>query len=85
MERGIYEMYTKGGDRACFNLVNRIKKKIQGKKRVTTDEIEELVYKEMDKVSKKHGEIYDTEPRSYIYEEVDAAMEEMGYQRVFYR
>jgi hypothetical protein len=78
-----FEMFSKAGDRACQGLVNRITKKIQGKKRVTADDIENLVYEGMKKIALKHGEVFDTEPRYHIEARINKAMREAGYQIVF--
>lgn len=79
-----YEMFTLAGDRACDNLVKRVIKKIQGVKRVTREEIRDMVEKGMDKIAVKHPEVDDTEPRGHIKNFVDKAMVDNGYQPVFY-
>jgi hypothetical protein len=78
-----YEMFSKSGNNACQSLVNRITKKINGKKRVTATEIETLVDEGMKKIAVKHGEVFDTEPRYHIEARIDKAMREAGYQEVF--
>ncbi len=78
-----FEMFTKAGNKACLGLVNRITKKIQGKKRVTAYDIEDLVYEGMKKIAVKHGEVFDTEPRYHIEVRINKAMREAGYQIVF--
>lgn len=82
MER-CYEMYTKSGDKACDGLVKRIIKKISGTKRVTPQEIEDMVDKGMEKIAIKYSEVYDTEPYYHIRNYVDKAMVENNYQKVF--
>ena len=79
-----YEMFSKSGERACQSLVNRITKKINGKKRVTADEIEDDVYEGMKKIAVKHGEVFDTEPTWHIQRQVNKAMERAGYQKVHF-
>ena len=81
--KNYYEMYTPAGDRACDSLVKRVTKKIQGTKRVTAREIEDLVDKGMDKIAVKHPEVGDTEPRWHIREYVNKAMVDNFYQKVF--
>ena len=80
----VYEMFSKSGDRACQSLVNRITKKIQGKKRVTAIEIEELIHEGMKKIAVKHGEVWDTEPRYHIEYAINKAMSEAGYQKIYW-
>ena len=78
-----FEMFSKAGDKACQSLVNRVTKKIQGKKRVTANDIEVLVYEGMKKIAVKHGEVFDTEPRYHIEARINKTMREAGYQIVF--
>lgn len=63
--KNYYEMYTPAGERACDSLVKRVTKKIQGTKRVTAKEIEDMVEKGMEKIAVKHPEVFDTEPLIY--------------------
>ena len=81
--KNYYEMFTPAGERACDSLVKRVTKKIQGTKRVTAKEIEDMVDKGMDKIAVKHPEVGDTEPRWHIRDYVDKAMADNGYQKVF--
>lgn len=83
METKSYEMYTESGDKACDNLVKRITKKINGIKRVTPKEIEDMVDNGMKKIAIKHREVYDTEPRWHIRNCINKAMEENFYQEIF--
>jgi hypothetical protein len=78
-----YEMFTPAGERACDSLVERITKKIQGTKRVTAEEIEDMVEKGMEKIAVKHPEVDDTEPRWHIRNYVNKAMVDNFYQKVF--
>jgi hypothetical protein len=80
-----YEMYTPAGEKACDSLVKRIIKKIEGNKRVTANEIEDMVEKGMEKIAIKHPEVDDTEPRWYIRDYVDKAMVDNFYQKIFGR
>ena len=78
-------MFTPAGERACDSLVKRVTKKIQGTKRVTAEEIEDMVEKGMEKIAVKHPEVDDTEPRWHIRDYVDKAMVDNFYQKVFGR
>jgi len=81
--KNYYEMYNEAGERACDALVKRVTKKIQGTKRVTAQEIEDMVDKGMEKIAIKHPEVFDTEPRWHIRDYVDKAMVDNFYQKVF--
>ena len=83
--KNYYEMYTAAGERACDALVKRVTKKINGIKRVTAKEIEDMVEKGMEKIGVKHPEVDDTEPRYHIRDYVDKAMIDNFYQPVFRR
>ena len=78
-------MYNEAGERACDALVKRVTKKIQGTKRVTAQEIEDMVEKGMEKIAVKYPEVDDTEPRWHIRDYVDKAMVDNFYQKVFGR
>lgn len=79
MEKVNYEMFSKAGERACQSLVNKITKKIFGNTRVTEDIIEKMIDIGMDKISIKHSEVGDSEPRWHIRYEVNKALEENFY------
>lgn len=83
MTKRFYEMYTEAGERACDALVMRVIKKIQGTKRVTPDDIIDMVDGGMAKIQRKHPEVYDTEPRWHIRDYVDKVLEENFYQKLF--
>jgi len=77
-----FEMFTTSGNNACKSLVERIGKKIMGKTRVTSDEVVKMVEEGRKKISKKHGEVYDTEPRYHIARNVSKFLKaaEYGFQ-----
>lgn len=79
MTRQSFDMYTAAGDRACASLVNRIAKKIRGTKRITPNELQELYDSGRDKIAKRHGEVFDTEPRVEIARAVNTVLKEVGY------
>ena len=74
-----FEMFSKAGELACRNGVKKIYKKIEGKKRITGYEIEEFVTAVMDKINKKHGEVWDTEPNWHIRNLTNQKLKEVGY------
>lgn len=72
-----YEMFSQQGNRKCHTLVKNISKKIlTSKKFYTNEEIEGWIRKGMDKISEKHEEVWDTEPRNHIVERIDKAVQE---------
>jgi hypothetical protein len=80
LEKTNFEMFTKGGNTACRNGVKRIFKKIRGKKRITEDELYEFVQSVINSIDKKHGEVWDTEPRGKIYRFTEKCCEQVGYK-----
>lgn len=74
-----FEMFSKAGDKACKNLVKKIFKKIEGKYRITQDDITQMITVECKKVQQKHPEVYDTEPGWHIQELVNKKLQEIGY------
>lgn len=72
-------MYTKAGDRACHSLVSKAVKRINGKLKVTKEELDELLSKGVDRIAVKHGEVNDTEPEGHIAERVNQALKNNGY------
>ena len=80
MTRQSFDMYTAAGDRACAALVIRISKSIRINNRITPHEIQELYDKGREKISVKHGEVFDTEPRVEIAAAVNKVLKEVGYR-----
>lgn len=74
-----YEMFTNAGNKACDGLVKRTERKINGKQRVTQEEITDYLQEGIKKIADKHGEIYDSEPPYHIAWRVNKALEEAGY------
>lgn len=74
-----YEMFTKSGDRACHSLVTKITKKINGKTRVSKEQIVTMVNEGIKKIAEKHAEVNDTEPEGWIVERVSNSLREVGY------
>lgn len=79
MENRCFEMYTPAGDKACDKMVKSIEKKILGSKRLTKEEVLEIIKTKMKKVNTKHPEIHDTEPEYHITNYVNKALTEAGY------
>lgn len=74
-----YEMFSPAGERACQSLVNKVSKKILGPSRLTKDDVQKLYDDGREKISEKHEEVYDTEPRWNISREINKALREAGY------
>ena len=74
-----YEMFSTSGEKACQKLVNDISNKILGDKRVTGEEIDQMLKEGTAKIAKTHGEVYDTEPRGEIAHQVSKALKKAGY------
>ena len=74
-----YEMFSKTGSMLCHNLTMRVIKKVNGKKRVTEEELNKMIGAGMEKIQKKHGEVYDSEPGYHIQWRVNKVLEEVGY------
>ena len=74
-----YEMFSPAGERACQSLVNSISSKVLGSKRLTMEGLQKLYDDGREKISQKHEEVYDTEPRWNIAREVNKALREAGY------
>jgi hypothetical protein len=74
-----YEMYTSSGEKACQKLVDKVSSLILSDKRVSGDEIQQMLEEESAKVAKTHREIYDTEPRQEIARQVNKALKKAGY------
>ena len=74
-----YEMFSKQGDKMCHSLVMKIEKKVKGKYRVTKEEVLKMISEGMEKISKKHSEVNDTEPEYHICSRVNEICKEVGY------
>ena len=74
-----FEMFSKAGDNACRSVVKKIIKKINGKKRVTQDEMTQYCSLLIKEVAAKHSEVYDTEPGWHIANLTNKALAEVGY------
>ena len=74
-----FEMFSKAGELACRNGVKKIYKKIEGKKRITEQEVEVFVKTVMATIDKKHGEVWDTEPHWHIRSLTNQKLKEVGY------
>jgi hypothetical protein len=79
-----YEMFTKAGDKACQSLVNKMEKKIKGAKRITEDEINQLLEEGVKKIRAKHREVTDSEPTYHIRKQVEKFCEEVNYDYEIY-
>jgi len=74
-----YQMFSKAGNKACESLVRKIEKKIFGTKRVTKEQIEEMIKKGFEKIGQTHSEIGDSEPESDICFFINKALKQAGY------
>ena len=74
-----YEMFSPAGEKACQSLVDAVAEKISGKERMTKERIKELYDAGRKKISLKHGEVYDTEPRGNIAHEISKSLRKEGY------
>lgn len=76
-----FQMFTKAGHKKCQSITRKAIKKIFGKRRVTAEEIQDLVGKEIAKayLNKKYGEILDSEPPYHIKEYINKALKIAGY------
>lgn len=72
-----FEMFSQQGNRKCNTLVKNISKKIlTSKKYYTNEEIGSWIREGMDKIKVKHGEVWDTEPRNHILEQIEKVIQE---------
>lgn len=72
-----FEMFSQQGNRKCNTLVKNISKKIlKSKKYYTNEEIGSWIREGMDKIKVKHGEVWDTEPRNHILEQIEKVIQE---------
>ena len=78
-----YEMITEAGETACQRLVDRITTKIMGLSRFTASDILEQIETGRKLISVKHGEVFDTEPRVHIADQVNKALRAAGYSFYF--
>jgi len=74
-----YEMFSDAGEKACQSLVDAVSKKIHSNERMTKERIKELYDAGRKKISEKHGEVYDTEPRGHIAHQISKALGDAGY------
>jgi polyhydroxyalkanoate synthesis regulator phasin len=74
-----FEMFSKAGENACRSIVKKIIKKINGKKRVTQEEMTQYCSDLIKGVAAKHSEINDTEPEWHIADLTNKALAEVGY------
>ena len=63
-----FSMFTKEGNVACQEVIENVKKMEQG---ATKEEISEVVRVTMEKIAKKHKEVFDSEPRDIILSKVE--------------
>lgn len=74
-----FEMFSKAGDKACKSLVKKVFKRIEGKYRMTQEDVTTMITVECKKVQKKFPEVYDTEPGGHIQDLINQKLEEVGY------
>jgi hypothetical protein len=74
-----FEMFSTAGNKACAGLVKKITRKICGNKKLSLEELTEYIKSGMKKISKKHGEVYDSEPPYHIAWYTNKCLEAEGY------
>jgi hypothetical protein len=74
-----FECFSEEGNKMCRSLVKSVFKKIEGKLRITADDLTEMIGEEIKKVALKHKEVNDTEPESHIEYLVNHKLKEVGY------
>jgi hypothetical protein len=74
-----FEMFTEDGNKACRKMVAKILKKIEGKTRVTLNDVYEHIREGVKSIEGKHPEIHDTEPENNIEYLVNKKLREVGY------
>lgn len=74
-----YEMFSKAGDKAVHSLTMKVIKKVNGRMKVTKEELDEMIEKGLNKIAEKHGEVHDTEPPSHVAWRVNEALKGNGY------
>jgi hypothetical protein len=76
-----YEMFSKAGNKKCHSIAGAAIRKIAGKKRVTEQQILDLVSTKIMEVYKagKHKEILDSEPPYHIAFYINQALKVAGY------
>lgn len=79
LEQRGFEMYTKAGDTQCRNLVKKVFRRIESKKRLTKEECLTMISEGMKKISIKHPEVHDTEPGYHIAHLINLKCKEVGY------
>ncbi len=79
LEKYNFEMFSSAGNKACQSLVKKLYKKIEGKTRLTEEDVYKHIRDGIEKVADKHGEINDSEPGWHIQELVNKKLAEVGY------
>ena len=74
-----YSMFSKAGNRAVTSMVDKIRKRIDGAKKVTEDQILKLIRAGIEKVEQKHEEIFDTEPQYAIQDSINDCLRRNSY------
>jgi hypothetical protein len=79
LENYDFEMFSPAGNKACQSLVKKVFRKIEGKTRLTEDDVYKHIREGIKKVKEKHSEVYDSEPGWHIQEWVNKKLKEVGY------
>jgi hypothetical protein len=79
LEKYNFEMFSPDGNKACQSLVKKLFKKIEGKTRLTEEDVYKHIRDGIEEVAEKHEEVYDTEPGWHIQELVNKKLAEVGY------
>ena len=74
-----FEMFSKAGNNACRALVRKVFRRIAGPRRLTQDDVTQMLSEGFKKIEKSHREVYDTEPGYHVQELVNRKLREIGY------
>jgi hypothetical protein len=74
-----FECFSEEGNNKCRSMVKGVYKKIEGKLRITENQIYELIRDGISKIALSHKEVNDTEPESHIEYLVNQKLKEVGY------
>lgn len=74
-----YEMFSVAGNKACASLVKKVCNKIEGKTRVTEEDVYAMIREGMKKIKIKHPEVNDSEPCYHIAKEINECLNDIKY------
>lgn len=76
-----FEMFSPAGNYACRRLASSIVRNAH--KLDTPEKLDKFFQEGIDKIEKKHGEVWDTEPRNHLLRYCDKVAELHGYERIW--